>query len=54
MSVTIQTIHEDIIGLKREISDIKCILLEDFELSDYAKKALKQARETPESEYTTL
>lgn len=30
------------------------MLQEDFELSDYAKRTLKEARETPEAEYVDL
>jgi len=54
MATTIETIHNDILGLKDDIQLIKNILIEDFELSDYAKNALKEARETPESEYINL
>lgn len=54
MTTTIETIHQDILELRNDIQTIRDILSEDFELSDYAKKALKQARKTPESEYVTL
>ena len=40
--------------LKKDVEYIKGILSEDFELSEHAKKALKEARETPESEYVDL
>ena len=40
--------------LKRDVEELKGYLREDFELSDYAKKALKEARRTPESEYVDL
>ena len=54
MTTTIETIHEELHELKKDISFIKNILSEEFELSDYAEKALKQARDTPESEYVDL
>ncbi len=54
MPATIETIHQEIIELKKDLEFIKDVLSENFELSDYAKKALKEARETPESEYTSL
>ena len=54
METTLETVHKDLLQLKKDISYIKSVLREDFELSDYAKKALKEARETPESEYVDL
>lgn len=52
--VDIQHIHEDILKLQRDISVIKHILSEEGELTEWAKEALKKAREEPESEYTDL
>lgn len=54
MVTTIETVHYDILELRKDIQIIKDMLSEDFELSDYAKKSLKEARETPESEYVDL
>jgi DNA gyrase/topoisomerase IV subunit A len=54
MPTTIETIHKEVHELKKDITIIKSILREDFELSDHAKAELKEARETPESEYTEL
>ena len=54
MGTTIESLHEDILGLKEDIAFIKNILTEDLRLSFHAKKGLKKARETPESEYTEL
>lgn len=54
MVATIETIHQDILELRNDMLIIKDLLSEDFELSDYAKKALKEARKTPESEYINL
>ncbi len=47
--------EKDIKDIKKHILELDEILAdEDFELSDYAKKALKEARNTPEEEYSTL
>ena len=54
MAVSIKTIHKELVGLKNDVEFIKNILSENFELSSYAKKALKEARATQESEYIDL
>ncbi len=47
-------ILEELKEIKSDLDYIKDVLSEDYELSDEAKKALKEARETPESEYADL
>jgi len=54
MPTSIETIHKELVDLKKDVKYIKNILNEDFELSAGAKKALKEARETPESDYVEL
>ncbi|MBI1969208.1 hypothetical protein HYS48_00820 [Candidatus Woesearchaeota archaeon] len=54
MATSMETIHKELADLKKDIKFIKYVLSEDFELSDEAQKALKEARETPESEYVDL
>ncbi len=54
MVATIETLHEELKELKKDVTYIKEVLSEDFELSEHAKKALKEARDTPESEYVDL
>ena len=54
MKATIETLHQDLVHLKKDMEYLKNVLSEDFELSEYAKKSLKEARETPESEYADL
>lgn len=49
-----QLLQQEIKHMHKDIEYIKHILQENFELSDYAKRALKEARETPESEYVEL
>ncbi len=54
MATTIETIHEEIHEIKKDVDFIKNILSEEYELSEYAEKELKEARETPESEYADV
>ena len=50
----IKHIHGDIEVLKKDISVIKHILSEEGQLTDWAKNALKEAREEPEENYSDL
>ena len=43
-TVSLETIHEDLITLQKDIQLIKHIVAEDFELSDEAKIDLEEAR----------
>ncbi len=54
MAVSIESIHVDLIEIKKDLAFIKHALKEDFELSDNAIKELREARATPESEYVDL
>lgn len=54
MEATLETVHYDLMKLQKDVEYIKAVLREEFELSDYAKKELREARETPESEYVDL
>ena len=54
MATSIKTIHEELVGIRKDLDYIKGILGEDFDISDYAKKALNEARNTPETEYIDL
>ncbi len=47
-------IHEDLEALKRDIAVIKYILSEEGELTEEAKKRLKEARKLPHSQYKEL
>lgn len=51
MTTNIENLHKDLQEIKKELYLIKHILAEDYELTDYAKKALKEARETPKSKF---
>ena len=53
-SVTLEIINKNIENLYNEVKLIKSILSEEYELSEWAKKELKKARETPQEEYINL
>lgn len=46
--------HEDLETLKRDVALIKHILQEEGELTDEAKKQLKEARKAPISDYKKM
>lgn len=54
MTTATKNIEQELSHIRQDLGYIKSVLNEDFELSDHAKKALKEARETPESEYVDL
>lgn len=54
MGTDIDSLHKDLMDIKKDLDIIKNILSENYELSDFAKKELLIARETPESEYSDL
>jgi len=54
MESEIKDLKEDIKKLMVDVALIKNLLVEKGELTDWAKKELKKAREEDESEYTSL
>jgi len=48
------TVEQELSALRQDIQEIKSILAEEYELSPRAKKALRDARKTPESQYVDL
>lgn len=48
-SVTLNTIYKELTDIKGEIKFLKRIIQEDYELSDWAKEELKEARAVPNS-----
>ena len=52
--ITLELINKNIEKLYNEVELIKNILSEERELSEWAKKELEMARETPETEYIDL
>ena len=53
MTQLLEHMHEDLETLKREISVIKHVLLQEGRLKPAARKALKEARSTPDEEYVS-
>ena len=43
-SISLKQVHREVLELKKEIKEIKLLIKEDFELSDWAKDELKKAR----------
>ncbi len=54
MDGDIETLHRDIVQLRREVELIRHILEEDYDLDEKARRALEKARKTPKSEYVDL
>ena len=54
MQIDMNTLHQDMIKLQRELELIKNLLIAEGELSDWAKEELRNAREEEASEYTDL
>jgi len=50
-TVTLDLINKNVMKLRDDVTYLKHILGEEYELSDRAKKELKEARETPDNEY---
>ncbi len=50
----ITKIEQELQHIRKDVEFIKIVLSEDFELSESAKKSLKEARETEESAYIDL
>ena len=50
-TVTLDVINKNVMKLRNDMAYLKHILEEEYELSDWAKKELEEARETPDSEY---
>lgn len=44
VSITIEHIHEDIMGLKQEIAHLRTIIEEDYELKDDVILAIKESK----------
>lgn len=47
--VTLQTIHKELTHIRSDIEFLKHAIKEDYELSDWAKKELADARKVPDS-----
>lgn len=50
-AITLEKIHEDLIGLKKEMKHIKILLEENFELSEDVIKEIEESRKRPKEEF---
>ena len=51
--VTLETIHKEVIKLQKDVAKIKKSIMEETELTDYAKRELKRSSATPRSKYVS-
>jgi len=54
MEITIETVHQDILKLRRQVDALSRILLNEGKLTPWAKKQLAIARSEKEESYTSL
>lgn len=54
MTPTLEHLHKELMDMKTDVPLIKHILVEEGELTSWAKKQLKEARQTPEHDYIKL
>ena len=52
-TISLERIHKELVHLQKDMEFVKKVIAEDFELSDEAKKELKEARATPTEEFTS-
>ena len=50
-AVTLEQIHEDIMGIKEELVEIKTILEEELELAEDVREEIEQSRNRPQQEF---
>ena len=50
---TLEHLEREIKDLRKDVRVVIDLLQEDFELSDHAKKLLKNSRQKPDSEYVS-
>ena len=49
--VTLEIIHKDVLKLQKEIALIKQSVMDETELTDYAKKTIEESRKRPAHEF---
>lgn len=49
-NVTLESIHKEIADIKGELKFLKHIMEEEYQLSDWAKKELAEARKVPDKD----
>ena len=50
-AVTLKQIHEDILGMKEELVEIKIILEEELELAEDVREEIERSRNRPRQEF---
>jgi len=54
MSHSLDELQKEVVQLRKDVDDMKHILHEDGELTEYAERAIEKARGRPESDYIEL
>ncbi len=49
-NVTLETIHKEIADIKGELKFLKHIIEEEYQISEWAKKELSEARKVPDKD----
>jgi uncharacterized protein YdcH (DUF465 family) len=49
-NITLNQIHKELMGLKKEVAHIRLVLDEDYELSDHIAEAVEESRCRSEKE----
>ena len=52
-TITLEQIHEDMIGMKMEMERLKNLIEENFELSDDLVREIEESRKRPKSEFVS-
>lgn len=50
-TITLEQIHDDLIGLRRDMSHIKALVEEDFELADDVIVEIEASRKKPKNKF---
>lgn len=49
--VTLEAIHKDVLKLQKDVAKIKRSVMDETELTDYAKKVIEKSRKRPAHEF---
>ena len=52
-AITLKKIHEDLMGIKKELEHIKTLVEEDFELSESVLRDIEESRKRPRKEFVS-
>jgi hypothetical protein len=51
--VSLEKIHEDIVGLKKDVEHIKTLIEEDYAVAEDVVGEIKKSRKRPDSEFVS-